>query len=220
MGPRCHGDLDICFQLSSHAFHKIWNFGRQADFRVEPGIVIVYSFKTFVSKIDVISYQDRVLFPLWIHTIFQVGSSSLTSLAYTEVQGLSPLSEQASHLSVSKSRRSLEDSDGLPLCPVKRLTMSTISCGDTTLACYGCFNSCPSPCVAKVHEILMPGFPSVAGWLQVHPTSVKDVVVFTPEKCDKFGVKTGLGSKVLRSFTENICLDLYSFLDQGHFLSE
>lgn len=66
----------------------------------------------------------------------------------------------------------------------------------------------------------MPGFPSVAGWLQVHPTSVKDVVVFTPEKCDKFGVKTGLGSKVLRSFTENICLDLYSFLDQGHFLSE
>jgi hypothetical protein len=33
----------------------------------------------------------------------------------------------------------------------------------------------------------------------IHPTSVKDVVVLSPEKRDRVGVKTGYGSKVLLS---------------------
>lgn len=43
----------------------------------------------------------------------------------------------------------------------------------------------------------------------IHPTSVKDVVVLSPEKRDRVGVKTGYGSKRLLSQL----LDSYFKLD-------
>jgi hypothetical protein len=36
----------------------------------------------------------------------------------------------------------------------------------------------------------------------IHPTSIKDVVVLSPEKRDRVGVKTGYGSSVLRLVTK------------------
>jgi len=38
----------------------------------------------------------------------------------------------------------------------------------------------------------------------IHPTSVKDVVVLSPEKRDRVGVKSGYGSSVLRLVTKSI----------------
>jgi hypothetical protein len=38
----------------------------------------------------------------------------------------------------------------------------------------------------------------------IHPTSVKDVVVLSPEKRDRVGVKSGYGSSVLHLVTKSI----------------
>jgi len=40
----------------------------------------------------------------------------------------------------------------------------------------------------------------------IHPTSVKDVVVLSPEKRDRVGVKSGYGSSVLHLVTKSFHL--------------